>query len=117
MNIPQEVRDRVERVMQLKMNNKDCTTAVIKAAQLPIQPIGIDEVDAVWMIGSDYSNQRYMVLDIANRIIYRRNNPKPVDPLIVGLMKVLRVRNVSSNEQILNALATELAAVRGMEGK
>ena len=38
MNIPQEVKDRVERVMQLKMDNADYTEAIIEAAQLPIAP-------------------------------------------------------------------------------
>ena len=35
MDIPQEVKDRVERVMQLKMDNADYTEAIIEAAQLP----------------------------------------------------------------------------------
>lgn len=60
--------------------------------QFPIVPIGADEVDAVWGNGSEYENKKYLVLDLANRIIFGRNaalHPKPVDPRVDEIAMII----------------------------
>ena len=56
--------------------------AIIEAAQLPIAPFGADEVKAVWGNGSEYFDKQHLVLDVANRVVSRRNSPPQVDPLV-----------------------------------
>ena len=82
MNIPQEVKDRVERVMQLKMDNADYTEAIIEAAQLPIAPATYAEKERSARIYIQHqSASSNPCVEVLSDFISRRNALPPVDPL------------------------------------
>jgi len=88
--------------------------AIIEAAQLPIAPFGADEVKAVWGNGSEYFDKQHLVLDVANRVVSRRNSPpqtEQVDPLEQNIDNILMKNGVA-----MRGLAKKVAAAVRQEG-
>jgi hypothetical protein len=109
MEIPQEVRSKTHKATEHRFSDRQLDE-IIEAAQLPIAPFGADEVEAVWRRGCEYSDSKYLVLDIANRVISRRNSQ--VDPLVEKIEELLCDAPLCSKPQpaAIHEVAKKIAA-------